>query len=265
MRRLSELTAREVARIDTVVFDVDDTLLDHGVLTEAAYASLFRLREAGLGLVASTGRPAGFGEIMARQWPIDAAIAENGAVAWIRDEAAGVRCVDRVEAAERAEKRARLSALAASIVARHPEIALADDDWARRTDVALDVGERRMVDPSTVARARDAVHALGVRTFLSSVHLHLTYETFDKASGFATLASALGRDPVLAIARAAFVGDSANDASAFAVFGLTFGVANVRAHVRGLTVPPRYVADRPMGAGFAQVASRVAALRSGSV
>src|SRR5262249_59883715 len=81
----------EARRLTGVVFDLDDTLLDHGELAEAAYRALFRLREAGLRLVACTGRPAGWGEVLARQWPIDAVVVENGAVAFVVEPKSGRR------------------------------------------------------------------------------------------------------------------------------------------------------------------------------
>ena len=34
-------------RLRGLLFDLDDTLLDHSQLSEAAYSALFRLREAG--------------------------------------------------------------------------------------------------------------------------------------------------------------------------------------------------------------------------
>jgi len=76
------------------------------------------------------------------------------------------------------------------------------------------------------------------------------------------LVQQFGEDATAARWRYAFVGDSANDAAAFAAFGTTFGVANVGSHLRGLTVPPRYLAEAPMGLGFAQIAARLAALRA---
>ena len=44
------------------------------------YDALWDLSDAGLRLVAVTGRPSGWGEVIARQWPIDGAVTENGAV-----------------------------------------------------------------------------------------------------------------------------------------------------------------------------------------
>lgn len=267
MRPLAALTAADVAPLAGVVFDLDDTLLDHGELGEAAFGALFRLREAGLRLVACTGRPAGWGEVLARQWPINAVVVENGAVAFVVDRQSSTRrvtVVDPLPPASRRARRAALLALAEEIVARFPEAGLADDNDARRTDVTLDIGEHRRVGAEGIRAIAALARSRGVRTLVSSIHLHLTLETEDKASGTVRLlVEHFGEDATGARLRHAFVGDSTNDAAAFAAFALTFGVQNVRAHLHGLTVPPRYLAPAPMGGGFAAIAARLCAILAG--
>ena len=49
-------------------------------VTEQAYASMWRLREAGVPFIPVTGRPAGWCDCIARQWPVDGVIGENGAL-----------------------------------------------------------------------------------------------------------------------------------------------------------------------------------------
>src|SRR5690242_13669979 len=100
MRPIASMPAEEAKRLRGLLFDLDDTLLDHGRLPEAAYSSLFRLREAGFELVCVTGRSAGWGDVLIRQWPIAAAVTENGAFALLSDENA-IRRRDAVDAAER--------------------------------------------------------------------------------------------------------------------------------------------------------------------
>lgn len=263
MRPLDELTAAAARAVHRVVFDLDDTVLTEGRLTEPAFAALFRLREVGLGLVACTGRPASFAEVVARQWPVDAAIGENGAIAYSVVGRA-LRAHDTAPTEERARRRARLAEVTAMLLGDFPELALADDQRGRVTDVAFDVGEHRRVARAVVDAARERAEAAGVRTFTSAIHLHLTLDTLDKASGYRALATALDEDAESALARAAFVGDSSNDGPAFAAFGLTFGVANVAEHLSSLKVPPMFVAHRRCGDGFAEIASRLVALRSGS-
>jgi len=266
MRPLEHLSAVEARALRGVVFDLDDTLLDHGALTEDAYRALFRLREARLCLIACTGRPAGWGEVMQRQWPIDATIVENGALAWIAETdglSRKVVALDRLDREARRARRGVLLALAEDLVGRFPRAALADDNGARVTDVAIDIGEHRRVPAAEVASMRQLARERGVRSLASSVHLHLTFEPDDKASGtLRLLAERFGEDPTRARRRFAYVGDSGNDAAAFAAFALTFGVSNVRAHLGALSVPPRYVASEPMGRGFAAIAARLCALRA---
>lgn len=270
MRPLAALPRETARALRGVIFDLDDTLLDHGALSEVAYGALFRLREAGLHLIACTGRPAGWGAILQRQWPIDAAIVENGALALVAEaERPGaprkVTVLDPLDPAARKARRAGLVALAEVLIARFPAATLADDNDARVTDVTLDIGEHRRVPPTEIAEMRRLAADRGVRTLLSSVHLHLTHEPEDKASGvIRLLVDRFGEDATSARGRYAFLGDSGNDAAPFAAFAVTIGVANVRAYIHTLSVPPRYIAPEPMGRGFAAIAAHLAALRAGA-
>lgn len=260
MRPLDDLSAAAACELHGVVFDLDDTLLDRGELTEPAYRALFRLRDAGLELFACTGRPAGWAEVIARQWPIQGAIAENGAIAFVR-ESGRARRVDACLPEERARRRAALTDIAAGLLDRHRELSLADDNDARSSDVTIDIGEHRTVAPDIVARALHEAQEAGARTFLSSIHLHLSFDPFDKASGTIRLLASRGVDATRARLRYAYVGDSENDGPAFAAFRVTLGVANVRRRASRLSVTPRFVAHEERGLGFAEIAARLVELR----
>ena len=67
-----------------VLTDIDDTLTTEGAITQDALDALAALRAAGLRVIAITGRPAGWSESFAATWPVDAIVAENGAVALLR-------------------------------------------------------------------------------------------------------------------------------------------------------------------------------------
>ena len=262
MRPLAELPADEARGLTGLLFDLDDTVLDHGALTQPAYDALWRLSRAGLRLVAVTGRPSGWGEVIARQWPLDGVVTENGAVALAR-EGHAVRRDDEADEATRRSRRIRLAQVVATMQETFPEARLSDDTHARLTDVALDIGESQRVPADVVAQMEAKARALGVRTFLSTVHLHLTLERHDKASGtLAWLGARFGDDPTAARFRWAFAGDSGNDAACFSAFATTFGVANVRASLAQLPVPPRWVATAERGAGFAEIAARLLAARA---
>lgn len=240
-----------------LLFDLDDTLLSNGTLTREAYDALWALHEAKLGLIAVTGRPSGWGEILVRQWPILGAVTENGAILCTKD---GVR--DPVSPAERQSRRARLASITQRMREKIPDARLADDVGARRSDVTWDIGERIHLPPDRVEAMRAVIEESGANTFASSVHLHATFDAVDKASGAVrALRELANEDAGSAVSGWAFVGDSGNDRACFAAFQTTFGVANVRAHLGSLSVPPRYVATLPMGQGFAEISRAILAAR----
>jgi hypothetical protein len=267
LRPLSELAASEARGLRGLLFDLDDTLLSHGVLTRLAYDALWSLADTGLRLVAVTGRPSGWGEVIARQWPIDGAVTENGAIAIARERGgSGVTLSQRCTEAERHVRRMRLAEIVREVARVVPEARLADDVDARRADVTWDIGERVKMPEDRIAAILRVVAAAGARSFVSSVHLHATFDPDDKASGtLRYLASAFGEDAGAATAAAyAFVGDSGNDAACFGAFRITFGVANVRKHMARIPVTPKYVANAEMGEGFAEVAQAIVRGRAGA-
>lgn len=261
MQPIEKLSADEAAFLKVLLFDLDDTLLDHGELTLPAYAALFALREAGLRLVAVTGRPRGWGEVMVRQWPIDGAVTENGAIACAR-EGRRVTVLDPA-GEDRARRSARLADTVRTIREHFPELRSTDDAHARLSDATFDIGELTRVPPETVRAVEDLARGLGARTIVSSVHLHVTFDGLDKASGAVRfLSRQLGMDPTAARSRAAFIGDSENDEACFSAFRTTVAVANVRGR---FTVAPRYVTRGERGAGFAEAASVLARRRTEAV
>jgi HAD superfamily hydrolase (TIGR01484 family) len=250
---IERLTRQEASRLEGLLFDLDDTLLDRGRLTEPAYSALFRLRESGLSLVAVTGRPSGWGELLARLWPVEGVVTENGAIGWCA-EPEGLTRIDPVGASERARRRARVQEIAAALRERFEELTPADDVAARVSDFTFDIGEHRRVEPARVREVEASARELGARTLTSSVHLHVTLDADDKASGVLRMLRALGPsggDPTALVSRWAFIGDSDNDAACFAAFRTTIGVANFRGRP---SVPPRFLTARERGAGFAEAA-----------
>jgi HAD superfamily hydrolase (TIGR01484 family) len=251
MRPIEALDSAEARRLTGFLFDLDDTLLDDGELGEDAYRALFRLRESGLWLVAVTGRPSGWAEVIARQWPVTGAVAENGAIAYARVEGR-LRRFDTVAAAERSARRARLASITEEVQRAYRDLEITDDSRTRETDVTFDIGEHRHVGNAVVQQASTLARRLGARVVRSSVHLHLSLDGHDKASGtLAFLHARHGLDAGAARGRLAFIGDSENDAPCFAAFETTIAVRNLRGRP---TVGPRYVTQGHKGAGFVEAA-----------
>ena len=122
------------ARIRGVLTDIDDTLTTEGTLTADARQALQRLRDAGLPVFAITGRPAGWSEPFALDWPVDAIVAENGAVALWRQANGSLGKDWLQDAATRARNFVRLQAVAQEVLRRLPHARLATDSAGRETD-----------------------------------------------------------------------------------------------------------------------------------
>jgi len=249
VRPLSELSADERRKLRGLAFDLDDTFLDHGRLATRALDALYRMKAAGIELFAVTGRPASWGAIAVHQWPIDGAITENGAIGFFR-EGARVRGFDRLPPEERESRRAELGRRVVELRREMPDLVPADDVSGRVSDFTFDIGEYQKVPREAVLNAKRAAEALGLAVVTSSVHLHVSLDRADKASGFLRFVSErLGVEPTRARSSYAFIGDSDNDAACFAAFRVTIGVANLTGRQ---TLPPRYRTERARAEGFVE-------------
>lgn len=256
MHPLAQLAADRPAPLRGVFTDIDDTLTHDGAVVPEAYAALVRARAAGLRVVLVTGRPAGWAEVLASVWPVDAAIAENGGIAYLRRG----RQLERLYFADAdpAADAARLAALSTEVLAALPFARRTDDATLRITDVAFDVGERLQLPVDQIAELTARCRARGARTIVSSVHAHACFHDADKAQMSARVAAALWGEPADVVAADyAFVGDSPNDQAAFAFFATSIGVANVARYAAALAPPPRYVTPSAYGHGFAEVIAAI--------
>lgn len=264
MRPLAEVPEEVWRRAPGIVLDVDDTLTRDGVLEVEALAALHAVRRLRRTAMLVTGRPNGWAETMAAILPVALAVGENGAGwAWMR-AAPGGRVLERgrfeseAEAAHRTERAARLLD---EVQQTMPDVALASDAALRTCDLAFDVGEGVRLPPARALALRALAERHGARVVVSSVHLHAIFGGWDKAVGASRAArSALGVTAERLFEDWIFVGDSGNDAPAFARFAWTIGVANVKEHLASLTVPPRFVTEADRGRGVAEIVGAWAAV-----
>lgn len=263
MLPLRTLPNDALRHIEFLLFDVDETFTTHGLLHAETYASLFALRDAGVTAIPVTGRPSGWGNVMLSTWPIKACVTENGGVISWKDST-GIARQQVIHEQHRGEGYIeKLRALGNEIAARFPEIRVSADQPYRLTDLAIDYAEQSHgVSEKTVADIVDWMRAEGYQTAVSSIHIHAYKPTNEKADGVYPLmqaAFAMSADAVHA--RAAFIGDSPNDASLFAAIPISVGVANVRASLSKIATPPAYVSVAECGAGFVEFATALIAAR----
>ena len=251
MRPLAEW---QPGRVRGLLFDIDDTLTTHGKLTADAYAAMERLKAAGRIVVPITGRPAGWCDQIARFWPVDAVVGENGAFYFWHESGKLQRRYHDPDH-ERAQKRARLSAIAERIVREVPGCAVAADQAYRETDLAIDYCEDVPRLPLSAAeRIATLMRDAGLTAKISSIHVNGWFGSYDKLSMTRRVfTERFGVDLDASQRDFGFAGDSPNDAPMFAHFENSVGVANVLRFSASLAAAPRYVTRRESGAGFVEL------------
>ena len=184
MKPLAEFPLEARRAIRGVLADIDDTLTTHGRLHAVAYSALERLRAAGLLVIPVTGRPAGWCDHIARMWPVDAVVGENGAF-WFRHDAKRGKLVKRyvIGEGERVRRAQRLDAIAARILAEVPGCAIASDQPYREADLAIDFCEDvPRLGRDEVARIVAIMQSEGLTAKVSSIHVNGWFGGYDKLS-----------------------------------------------------------------------------------
>ena len=238
-----------------IFLDIDDTLTCDGRLTAAAYTALERLQLSNKLVIPVTGRPAGWCDHMARMWPIDGIIGENGAFYFYYDHDAR-KMFRRYHLDEQAiaETLRKFKALGKDIVSSVPGAAIASDQHYRETDLAIDFREDvQELSRSSVNRIVDLMEENGMTTKVSSIHINGWFGNYDKLTMInCFLAEKFGVNLEKEKDHFIFIGDSPNDQPAFAYFPNAIGVANVLDFSAELTFPPAYLTDARAGEGFAE-------------
>jgi HAD superfamily hydrolase (TIGR01484 family) len=261
MLPLSQWPQADRAGIVGLFTDIDDTLTTEGAITADALQALSELRAAGVHVIPITGRPVGWSEPFAAQWPVDAIVAENGAVALVHD-GRGLRKLYVQDAATRAANFARMQQVAKRILREIPGTALAQDSAGRETDIAIDHSEFTQLPQATIHRVAELMRGEGMNATVSSIHVNGWYGDHNKLAGARWITRELfGRDLDAEVGRWAYVGDSTNDVMMFQHFAHSMGVANIRRFEAELSHPPRYITPGERGTGFAQVARAILSAR----
>lgn len=279
MKPLSAWPLQQRRRIVGVLTDIDDTLTTDGAITPDAVSALAQLKAAGLHVVAITGRPIGWCEPFAKgdagrgiaPWPLDAMVAENGAVAYTISttgrQASSSRSstLSKLYLQNEATRHAnyqRLQRVAAQVLRAVPGTTLAQDSAGRETDIAIDHSEFAHLSNRQIHAVLAIMRAAGLNATVSSIHINGWLGTHNKLVGAHWIVSQhFGRNLASEMDRWAYVGDSTNDQVMFEAFDNSVGVANIRRFEAELTHPPRYIATLERGAGFAEVASVLLAAR----
>jgi HAD superfamily hydrolase (TIGR01484 family) len=257
MKPLADFPIEARGRIRGVLTDIDDTITTHGRLFAKAYTALERLQSAGLLVIPVTGRPAGWCDHIARMWPVDAVVGENGAF-WFRHDAKQGKLVKRyvIGQAERLRRGKRLFEIAEKILKEVPGCAISSDQAYREADLAIDFREDvRELPREQVLHIAALMEAEGLTAKVSSIHVNGWFGDYDKLS---TTRRMMLEDFGIDLDRDredfVFAGDSPNDQPMFAFFPHAVGVANVLEMADLMTDFPAWITESAGAAGFAELA-----------
>lgn len=240
-----------------ILTDIDDTLTVAGKLPPAAYSALWRLAAAGYQVVPVTGRPAGWCDLIARQWPVAGVVGENGALYFRYDEKRKImtRHYWKTEE-ERSTDRKQLASIREEVLRKVPGCAVAADQAYREADLAIDFCED--VEPLSMEAVQAIVECFiraGATAKVSSIHVNGWYGDYDKlAMSERFFANIFAVDIKKDRNRILYVGDSPNDAPMFGFFPHSVGVANVLHFTEQLEHQPAWVTEKEGGDGFAELA-----------
>ena len=260
MKPLELLQPDQIQKIDAVFFDIDDTFSSHGKILPQAYDALWKLKDAGIRLVPITGRPAGWCDHIARMWPVDAVVGENGAFFFWCDQRTGVlKTQFHDPASVRAKKREGLELIKKDILEAIPGAGIASDQNYREADLAVDFCED--VSPLGQDQINEICRIFekhGATYKVSSIHVNGWFGNYSKLEMTRTMAFHLWKINLdEEKERYVFCGDSPNDEPMFGYFPISIGVNNVLNFKDQLKVKPGFVTKGEGGIGFAQIAEHI--------
>lgn len=264
MKNLKEFNSK----IEYVLTDIDDTLTTEGQLHSESYSALWKLHAAGIKVIPVTGRPAGWCEMIARQWPVAAVVGENGGFYF---RYAGRKMQRWFNAEDQSssgksfsENRKKLNAIQTEILIAVPGAAVASDQFCRLMDLAIDFGEDvPVLQPAEIQKIVTIFAAHGAQAKVSSIHVNGWFGNYDKLTTvFQLLKDQFYLNETQALQKCIFVGDSPNDEPLFQKFPHSFGVANVLDFKNSMAHLPTYISTKKGGHGFAEIADQILLLNT---
>lgn len=262
MKNLKEFNSK----IEFVLTDIDDTLTTEGQLHANAYDSLWRLHNVGIKVIPITGRPAGWCEMIARQWPVAGVIGENGGFYFHYRQKKMQRWYSVDDQSGKnlfLVNRNKLDVIQSEILEAIPGTAVASDQFCRLMDLAIDFCEDvQPLEKAAVSKIVEIFKKHGAQAKVSSIHVNGWFGSYDKlTTTFQFLKDQFQITETEALNKCIFVGDSPNDEPMFKKFPHSFGVANILDFKNELQHFPTYISTKKGGDGFTEIVNQVLAAR----
>jgi HAD superfamily hydrolase (TIGR01484 family) len=259
MKPLSSWPQKAREKIVGVFTDIDDTLTTEGVITSDALQALSDLKAAGLMVIPITGRPVDWSLPFSSTWPVNALVAENGAVALLHDASnKQVTKIYQQDIATRSHNFEQMQRIAQKVLNEIPGTVMAQDSAGRETDIAFDYGEFHQLTTSQIQQVVQLLQQEGMTATVSSIHINAWFGSHNKWQGAQWILKQLaGRDLNQELDQWVYVGDSTNDQIMFEHFTHSVGVANILRFKEELIDLPEYIATQQRGSGFSEVVAAI--------
>ncbi len=247
--RLQALTtplARQVlAQIRLVATDMDGTITQKEEFKDSLLVMLDQLRVAGMPVLITTGRSAGWVHGLLHYLPVVLAIAENGGLYFTKEN----RYPTFLQPIP-SNHRQLLADQFNRLRQKYPHLTESNDNAFRLTDWTFEVTGLSLTD---LAWMTQNCHDNGWGFTYSTVQCHIKPFPQDKASGLTQVIAQ--QFPDLAHHQVLTIGDSPNDESMFNPdqFPHSVGVANVRHYLDSLAHHPAFITQAEEGKGFGEL------------
>ena len=192
----------------------------------------------------------------ALKWPVDAMVAENGAVALLHNAQTNqVSKIYQQDQAIRNHNFEQMQRIARKVLEEIPSTVMSQDSAGRETDIAFDHSEFHHLSTQQIQQVVTLLQQEGMTATVSSIHITAWFGDHHKWHGAQWILKELtGRDLTQELDQWVYVGDSTNDQVMFEHFTHSVGVANIKRFENELQHLPKYIASKERGAGFAEVA-----------
>ena len=256
MKPFAQFPRNYKKNIRYVLTDIDDTLSIKGRIPSASFTAMEQLQESGILVILITGRPAGWCDHMARMWPVDGLVGENGAFYFRYDES-NKKMIRRYYKTEkqRSNDQKKLEKIKQEILQKVPGCRVSADQAYREADLAIDFCEDvpsiPMEDVEKIVRCFERA---GAQAKISSIHVNGWFGDYDKLTMTHLFFKEVFRSDLDKIKeQVIFTGDSPNDVPMFDYFPHSVGVANIVRFKKTIDHKPAWVTENEGGYGFAEM------------
>ena len=257
MDNISTMSKQQLNEVKIILTDIDDTLTTDGRLKSNAYTALENLSNSGFIVIPVTGRCAGWCDHIARMWPVNGVVGENGAFFFSYDhQSKKMQQTYCQTPKERKENHLALHEIKKTILKNVSGSALASDQDYRHTDLAIDFAEDvATLSSNKIKQIVTIAENAGAIAKVSSIHVNCWIGSHNKLStSLTTLEQVFGVSNSNIQNEVLFIGDSPNDSMMFDYFNKSVGVANVMDFIKELDKPPKYITLNHSGEGFVELA-----------